>query len=199
MTSPAEPLFFETPADFRRWLVENHTREDELWVGFHKVGTGLPSLTWPESVDEALCFGWIDGIRKKVDEESYTIRFTPRREGSTWSAKNVRRIEELIAEGRVAPSGLAAYEKRSEGKTGTYSYEQRNRARFSPELEERLRAETAAWEHFRSQPPGYRKTATFWVMSAKRQETRQRRMGLLIESSNAGRRIPPLDRSGGEG
>jgi len=197
VTPPTGPLFFATAAAFRRWLAENHDRADELWVGFYKVGTGRPSITWPEAVDEALCFGWIDGIRKKVDEESYTNRFTPRRPGSRWSAKNVRRMEELIAEGRVEPAGMAAYDRR----TGTYSYsyEQRYEARFSPELEERLHAEPSAWKHFRSQPPGYRQTVTFWVMSAKREETRQRRMAVLIESSAAGRRIPPLDRSGGEG
>lgn len=188
------PRFFPTAADFGRWLADNHVCADELLVAFYKVGSPRPSLTWPESVDEALCFGWIDGIRRRVDDESYTIRFTPRREGSTWSAKNVRRIEELIAEGRVEPSGLAAYERRSEAKTGTYSYEQRDAARFSPELARRLRADTAAWRHFRSQPPGYRKTATFWVMSAKREATRQRRMDVLIESSAAGRRIPQLTR-----
>jgi len=196
MTSPAQPTFFATPADFRRWLAESHDRADELWVGFYKKATARPSITWPESVDEALCFGWIDGIRKKVDDESYTIRFTPRREGSTWSAKNVRRMEELIAEGRVEPSGIAAYERRSEGKTGTYSYEQRDRARFSPELAAALRADEAAWQHFRAQPPGYRKTATFWVMSAQREATRLRRMGVLIESSAAGRKIPLLSRPG---
>ena len=195
-TSPADPLFFPTAADFRRWLAENHDRADELWVGVHKIGTGRPSITWPESVDEALCFGWIDGIRKKVDEESYTNRFTPRRPDSRWSAKNVRRMEELIAEGRVEPAGMAAYDRR----TGTYSYsyEQRYEARFSPQLEERLHAEPPAWEHLRSQPPGYRQTVTFWVMSAKREETRRRRMEVLVESSAAGRRIPLLGRPVGE-
>ena len=196
MTDASEPTFFETPDAFRSWLEENHAEESELVVGFKKKATGLPSITWPESVDEALCFGWIDGIRRRLDDESYTVRFTPRRPESNWSDRNIRRMRALIAEGRVRPAGLAAFEERTADRSRTYSYEQRERARFDDEFEQRFHGEQEAWRWFRQQPPGYRKTATFWVMSAKRQETRERRLGILIESSAKGERIAPLRRRG---
>lgn len=189
-----DPKFFPTPADFRRWLEEHHESESVLWVGFYKVGSGKPSITWPESVDEALCFGWIDGLRKSVDEESYKIRFTPRKPTSNWSAKNLARIEELIAEGRVRPMGLEVYEARDPEKSAVYSFERRKEAQLPPEAEARFRANQEAWEFFQSQPPGYRRTATHWVVSAKREETRARRLDTLIEDSAAGRRIKPLRR-----
>jgi uncharacterized protein YdeI (YjbR/CyaY-like superfamily) len=188
-----EPLYFETPAKFRAWLKRNHAEATELLVGFRKKGSGLASITWPESVDEALCFGWIDGVRKRVDESSYTIRFTPRKPGSTWSAVNMRRVEELRAEGRMTEAGLKAYEARVENRVGIYAYEQRSPT-LETEYERRFRANERAWAFFESQPPSYRKTANWWVVSAKKPETRDRRLAQLIECSEAGVRIPQLRR-----
>jgi uncharacterized protein YdeI (YjbR/CyaY-like superfamily) len=191
-----KPTFFATPDEFRRWLERHHQTESELLVGFYKKGSGRPSMTWPESVDEALCFGWIDGVRRSIDDESYSIRFTPRKRGSIWSAVNLRKIQELIQSGRMRPAGLRAYEERDPEKAGLYSFEQRGAVQLSPEAETRFKANPAAWSFFQSQPPGYRKTATFWVISAKREETRMRRLQTLIEDSAAGRRIGLLRRTG---
>jgi uncharacterized protein YdeI (YjbR/CyaY-like superfamily) len=188
--------YFKTPGDWRRWLEKNHASERELWVGFHKKGTGRPSITWPESVDEALCFGWIDGIRKTIDADSYVIRFTPRRPGSIWSTVNTKRARELIRENRMHEAGLRAFEKRDPAKSGIYSFEQRENAKLSAASEKKFKANRAAWSFFQSQPPGYRKIATFYVMSAKREETRARRLAILIEESAAGRRIGLLRRPG---
>jgi uncharacterized protein YdeI (YjbR/CyaY-like superfamily) len=188
--------FFATAAAFRKWLERHHGSERELFVGFYKRGTGRPSLTWPESVDEALCFGWIDGVRRRIDEESYEIRFTPRKAESTWSRVNVERMAELERAGRVAPAGRAAFARRSEKRSGTYSYEQRHRAKLDAASERRFRAARAAWKWFEAQAPGYRRTAIFWVVSAKREETRRRRLEQLIECSAAGRAIPPLEQLG---
>jgi uncharacterized protein YdeI (YjbR/CyaY-like superfamily) len=190
------PTFFETPDRFREWLEAHHDSEPELWVGFHRKGTGRPSLTWPESVDEALCYGWIDGLRRSIDAQSYAIRFTPRRSGSTWSNVNVRRVGELIREGRMRPAGLRAFEARDPERSGTYSFEQREAATLGPEAEARFRASPEAWRYFEAQPPGYRKTATWWVVSAKQEATRERRLRALIEDSAAGRRVAPLRRKG---
>ena len=187
-----EPAFYATPDDWRAWLEAHHDGEREHWVGFHKRGSGRPSITWPEAVDEALCFGWIDGVRQRVDESRYMIRFTPRKTSSKWSMVNVRRVGELSAAGLMRPAGIAAFEARTE--VGTYSYEQRDAAAFDPDRERRLRDNTAAWEHFSAQPPWYRRTATHWVMSAKREETRDRRLARLIEDSAAGRPTGPLAR-----
>ncbi len=191
------PTFFPTPADFQRWLEAHHAQEAELWVGFYKVGSGRPSLTWPESVDEVLCFGWIDGVRKKLDEESYVIRFTPRKPTSIWSAKNLARVEELIAEGRMHPPGRALYEARDPEKQRVYSFERRREAKLDAEQAARFRADAAAWEFFQAQPPWYRRTALHWVQSAKRPETQERRLDTLIEDSAAGLRVGPLRRPGG--
>jgi uncharacterized protein YdeI (YjbR/CyaY-like superfamily) len=191
-----QPTFFETPDGFRRWLEAHHDSEPELWVGFHRKGSGRPSLTWPESVDEALCYGWIDGLRRSLDAQSYAIRFTPRRSGSTWSNVNVRRAEELIRDGRMRPAGLRAFEARDPERSGTYSFEQRAAATLGPEAEARFRAEPEAWRYFEAQPPGYRRTAIWWVVSAKQEATRERRLRTLIEDSAAGRRIAPLRRKG---
>ena len=193
---PVEPHFFATPTEFRQWLEEHHTSARELWVGFHKKGSGRPSITWPESVDEALCFGWIDGVRKSIDDKSYVIRFTPRKVSSTWSAVNIKRITELIGQGRVFPAGLEAFERRSEKKSGIYSYEQRGLAKLDKAHEQQFRAQKAAWEYFQAQPPGYKKIVTWWVVSAKKEETRQRRLATLIEASAEGRPIPGLLRPG---
>jgi uncharacterized protein YdeI (YjbR/CyaY-like superfamily) len=182
-----EPRFFATPAELRAWLQAHHADEPELLIGFYKKGSGRPSITWPESVDEALCFGWIDGIRRRIDDESYSIRFTPRRPRSIWSAVNIKRAQELIAEGRMTPAGLAAFEARDEQRSAVYSYEQRQRVALEPEQEQRLRANAAAWEWFQSRPPSWRQAAVYWVTSAKRPETRERRLATLIEDAAAGR------------
>jgi uncharacterized protein YdeI (YjbR/CyaY-like superfamily) len=190
--SAPEPRFFARPEDFRAWLERHHEDAKELLVGFHRRDSGKPSLTWPESVDEALCFGWIDGVRKSLDQTSYTIRFSPRQASSTWSAKNTRRMSELIAAGRVRPAGIAAFERRDAARSG-YSYEQRRGAALDEADERRFRADARAWAWFESQPPGYRRTAIWWVISAKREETRDRRLGLLIERSACGQRIGLLE------
>ena len=186
------PTFYATPAEWRAWLHAHHADEREHWVGFYKRGSGRPSITWPEAVDQALCFGWIDGVRKSVDGERYMIRFTPRKRGSRWSTVNVARVRELTAAGLMRPAGVAAFEARTE--VGTYSYEERDAAAFDQERERRLRENAAAWAYFRAQPPWYRRTATHWVMSAKREETRDRRLARLIEDSAQGRPIGPLAR-----
>lgn len=187
-----EPTFFATPEDFRAWLQAHHETESELLVGFYKKGSGKPSITWPESVDEALCYGWIDGIRRNAGEDAYTIRFTPRKKKSTWSAVNIKRMGELTETGRVHPAGLRAFAAREESNSRIYAYENRDKAVFDPALEERLRANEKAWNFFQAQPPGYRKTCTFWVMSAKQEATRLRRLDQLIADSASGRRIDQL-------
>ncbi len=183
-----EPIYFASPEEFRAWLEEHHAMEKELLVGYHKKGTGKPSMTWPESVDEALCFGWIDGVRRRVDEERYTIRFTPRRTRSNWSLINVNRVKELIALERMNPPGLAAFEARVAKKTGIYAYENR-----PTELDEAcaraLRKNRKAWEFFQAQSPYYRKRASWWIASAAKDETRQKRLAKLIALSAAGKRI----------
>jgi uncharacterized protein YdeI (YjbR/CyaY-like superfamily) len=187
-----EPTFFATPEDLRAWLERHHDSESELLVGFHKKGSGRPSITWPESVDQALCFGWIDGVRRRIDDETYSIRFTPRKPRSNWSAINVRRVAELEAEGLMHPAGRAAFERRSDDRTAIYAYEQRKTAKLGPEQERRFKAHAKAWKWFQDQPAGYRRTATYWVISAKRPETRERRLAQLIEDSAAGRPIRSL-------
>lgn len=182
------PTFFKTPADFRKWLTKYHATAKELWVGFHKKDSGKPSITWPESVDEALCHGWIDGIRKRVDETSYKIRFTPRRPSSIWSAVNIKRVADLAKEGRMKPAGEKAFAARREYRSGIYAYEQRQ-----PELPEiyakELRKNKAAAKFFESQPPSYRKVMMWWIVSAKQEETRLKRLARLIETSAQQRRV----------
>lgn len=187
-----QPVFFATPNEFRKWLARHHASERELWVGFYKKGTGRPSITWPEAVDEALCFGWIDGIRKSIDTESYTNRFTPRKPTSNWSDVNTRRMRELIAAGRVKPAGRRAFELRKPEKSGVYSFEQRRHPEFAPAALEAFTANTIAWAFFQSQPPGYRRLTTWWVVSAKQEATRARRLKLLIDHSAEGRRVDLL-------
>ena len=176
------PTFFATPAHFRRWLKSNHDKRLELWVGYYKKDAGRRSITWPESVDEALCFGWIDGIRKRVDEISYTIRFTPRRKSSVWSAINIRNVQRLTDTGRMQPPGLKAFEARRAHRCEIYSYEQRPQ-----ELPEALlavmRKNKQAWKFFQSQPPGYRRQMTWWIVSARTEPTQKRRLAQLIEVS----------------
>jgi uncharacterized protein YdeI (YjbR/CyaY-like superfamily) len=186
-SAPA-PMFFPKPEAFRRWLHKNHASVDQLWVGFYKVGSGKPSLTWPQSVDQALCYGWIDGIRKTIDADSYKIRFTPRKAGSNWSAVNIKRAGELTKEGLVEPAGIAAFEKRDEAKSRVYSFE-RESATLGPAHEKQFRANRKAWKFFEAQPPGYRKLMAHWVESAKQEETRQRRLAMLMAESDAGKRV----------
>jgi uncharacterized protein YdeI (YjbR/CyaY-like superfamily) len=191
-----EPTFFATPADFRAWLERHHESHSELIVGFHKRGSGRPSITWPEAVDQALCFGWIDGVRRRIDDTRYSIRFTPRKARSTWSAVNIRRMKELVEKGLVAPAGLAAFERRTDDRTAIYSHEQRKAAKLEPDQERRLRADERARAFFEAQPPSYRRAAIHWVTSAKKPETRDRRLAQLVECSAAGRTVPPLTRPG---
>jgi uncharacterized protein YdeI (YjbR/CyaY-like superfamily) len=183
------PTFFRTPEEFRAWLQDNHGHAAELLVGFHKKATGVPSISWPESVDEALCFGWIDGVRQRVDDNSYTIRFTPRRPGSIWSAVNVRRARTLSAGGRMVPAGVAAFEARAENRTGQYSYEQRPDELIEP-YAGMLASHAPAHRFFSHQTPSYRRAAIWWVISAKKEETRRQRAQKLIELSAQGRQIP---------
>ncbi len=182
-----KPTFFATPGAFRAWLEKHHASASELWVGFHKKSTGMPSITWPESVDEALCFGWIDGIRKTIDENRYVIRFTPRKPKSNWSTVNIKRVAELTKLGLMKAAGLKVFEERDAKRE--YSYEQTRQTPFDPLLEKKFRANKKAWAFFEAQPPGYRKTLTFWVMNAKREETRMGRLEKLIEASANGKRI----------
>jgi uncharacterized protein YdeI (YjbR/CyaY-like superfamily) len=188
------PIFFDTPAAFRAWLEAHHATERELLVGFYKRHTKKPSLTWPESVDEALSFGWIDGVRKSLSVDAYTIRFTPRKPGSTWSAINVARVKELEAQGRMAPAGLRAFAARTPERTGTYSYERLEAAKLTPAQEKILGADGRASAFFDAQPPWYRRTAMHWVNNAKREATREQRLARLVADSAAGRTIPPLTR-----
>src|SRR5271154_5279859 len=187
-------VFFSRPPKFRAWLEKYHESRLELWVGFYKKASGKPSITWPESVDEALCFGWIDGLRKNIDEVSYTIRFTPRKPRSIWSAINIGRAQELHAAGKMSTLGLEAFARRSDDRSAIYAYEQRKAAQFDVTAEKKFRANLRAWIFFQSQPAGYRKIATYWVISAKKEETRARRLGVLIESSARGESIRPLKR-----
>ena len=183
--------FFETPDDLRAWFARHHETAAELWVGFYKAGSGRPSVTWPQVVDEALCVGWIDGIRKGIDDKSYRNRLTPRRKGSTWSAKNIARVAELEAAGRMTAAGRRAFEARDEARSATYSYEQAA-ATFEDEAKAAFRANAVAWHWFQNAAPSYRKAAIHWVGSAKQAETRARRLATLIDSSAKGRTIPPL-------
>ena len=180
-----KPSFFNSQSEFRRWLERNHAKETELLVGFYKKGTGKASLTYPEALDEALCFGWIDGVRRSFGDDSYTIRFTPRKAKSIWSNVNVRHVERLKKEGRMAPAGLKAYELKDPKKTGIYAFENRPRE-LSPAYEKKFRANKKAWEFFEKQPPGYKRLMTYRVMEAKQEETRQRRLAQLIEASAKG-------------
>jgi uncharacterized protein YdeI (YjbR/CyaY-like superfamily) len=189
-------LFFATPADFRAWLDKHHASEQELSVGFYKRDSGKPSITWPESVDAALCYGWIDGVRNSIDEVSYRIRFTPRKATSTWSAINVKRIAELTRLGLMRPAGLKAFAARKGDKTGIYAYEQRKNAKLPRAYEQQFRANKKAWDFFQSQPPWYRRTAAYRVISAKQEETRLRRLAMLIRDSQLGQPIKELRRPG---
>ena len=188
-------VFFATSADFRAWLEVNHNKSTEVLLGLYKKDTGKPSITWPEAVDQALCFGWIDGVRKSIDATSYTIRFTPRKPRSRWSLVNIKRVAVLTDLGLMRSEGIKAFEQRTE--EGTYSYEQRDSAVLSDGLEQSFRANQKAWAFFQSQPPSYRKTAIWWVISAKRDDTRHKRLAQLIDDSEHERPIRLLERNPG--
>jgi len=191
MTEP-KPIFFQSPQEFYDWLEKNHETAAEVHVGFHKQHTGRRAMSWSQAVDQALCFGWIDGRVNKLDEDRYMQRFTPRRPGSNWSKVNVEKVSKLKEAGLMRPAGLAAFERRTDARTGVYSFE--SESELSPEFEARLRANAAAVDYFDSRPAWYRRTAVHLVMSAKRQETRERRLEQLIEDSAAGRDIKQLRR-----
>jgi uncharacterized protein YdeI (YjbR/CyaY-like superfamily) len=186
-----EPIFFTSHNEFRKWLEKNHDSQTELLIGFHKRHTGKPILTWRESVDEALCFGWIDGVRKSRGDESYMIRFTPRKSKSIWSAVNINRVGELIKLGLMRPAGLAAFNLRDEKRSKVYSYEEKAQA-LRPEFEKKLKANKKAWTFFQAQTPWYRKVSSAWIMRAVREETRVKRLTELIGDSEVGRKIKVL-------
>jgi uncharacterized protein YdeI (YjbR/CyaY-like superfamily) len=189
--TPHDVRFFATPEQLRDWFDANHETADELWLGYYRKATSRPSVDWSQAVDEALCVGWIDGIRRSVDETTHVQRFTPRRRGSTWSAVNVAKVAQLSEQGRMRPAGVAAFEARSDAKTAIYSYE-RAAAAFTAEEEGRFRAKTAAWTDWEARPPSYRRAVTHWVTSAKQAATRSRRLDTLIADSAAGRKVGPM-------
>ena len=178
------PTFFEKQADFRKWLEKNHQKETELVIGFYKVDSGKPSITWSQSVDEALCFGWIDGVRTSIDKNSYQIRFTQRKPTSIWSAINIKKIEELIQQGLMQPAGLASFEKRTENRSRIYTHEV-GPVNFSPGFEKQFQANKTAWDYFQSLAPSYQKLSTNWVMSAKQEATQIKRLNQLIADSES--------------
>ena len=184
-----ETHYFKTPAEFRAWLEANHASATEVGVVFHTKGSGKPSMTWSDAVDEALCFGWIDSVFRRVDETARVQRFSPRKPRSNWSAVNIKKVADLTARGRMTPAGLAAFARRSEDRSAIYAYENRHRSKLDPAREAEFKAAADAWEFFCRQPPSYRQLAIYRVMSAKREETRARRLAQLIEASAAGRRL----------
>jgi uncharacterized protein YdeI (YjbR/CyaY-like superfamily) len=187
-----EPTFFATQSDFRKWFKKNHLKEKELLVGFYKTASKKPSITWPQSVDEALCFGWIDGIRRSIDHEAYSIRFTPRKPKSIWSAINIKKAESLIKQGLMQSAGLAAFEKREDHRSKIYSYEKLPSV-LDPEYEQKIKANKKAWNFFSSLSPSIRNVSVHWVMSAKQEKTRLARLERLIKDSESGSKIKPLN------
>jgi uncharacterized protein YdeI (YjbR/CyaY-like superfamily) len=188
----SEPIYFASPDEFRAWLEQHHETGTEVWIGYWKKATGKPSLTWSQAVDEALCFGWIDGVLRGIDDERHIQRFTPRKPTSNWSAINIAKVERLRAEGRMRPAGEGAFARRRDDRSAIYSHEQRKNAQLEPDERARFEANAAAWEYFTSRPPSYRKPALWWVVSAKKPETRERRLATLIEQSAAGEPINQL-------
>lgn len=186
-----EVLFFASANEFGNWLEHNHQKSNEQWIGYYKVKSGLASMTWSESVDQALCYGWIDGLRKTIDDVSYKIRFTPRKPKSHWSAVNLDKMEVLLAEGLVKPAGVAIYEARDKANARNASYEKRN-VKLDKEYEKVVRENDLAWTHFKNLAPSIKRATIWWVMSAKQEATRQKRLGILIENSERGEKIPPL-------
>ena len=188
----ADAIFFDGPGAFREWLEANHESRAEVIVGYYKKATGRQTMTWSQAVDQALCFGWIDGVLRRIDDERHMQRFTPRRPGSNWSKINIAKVAKLEHEGLMRPAGRRAFEARSEAKSGIYAFERERPAQLPDAYERRLRANQAAWSYWRAAPPSYRRTATHWVVSAKKEETRERRLEQLIESSAARRNAPPF-------
>jgi uncharacterized protein YdeI (YjbR/CyaY-like superfamily) len=178
------PTYFEKPSAFRKWLEKNYKKETELLVGFYKVDSGKPSITWSQSVDEALCFGWIDGVRKSIDKDSYQIRFTQRKPTSIWSAVNIKKIEELTKRGLMQQAGLAIFDKRSENKSKIYAFEN-TEVKFSPAFEKLFKSNKKGWDYFQSLAPSYRKPSANWVMSAKQEATKIKRLNELIADSES--------------
>src|SRR5206468_5159113 len=192
-----KPTFFRSAAEFRSWLKQHHAKAAELHVGFYKRKSGKPSITWPEAVDQALCYGWIDGLRRSIDDTSYVIRFTPRRPGSAWSTINVQRVKELDRPGKMRAAGLKAFKALKTSKV--YSYEQRHTAALSRADERTFRADKMAWTFFQDQAPWYRRMAIWWIVSAKKEATRRRRLAKLMECSRQGQIIPPMGKPRPEG
>jgi len=189
MPTPHNVVFFATAAELRAWFEANHETATELWLGYHLRRTGRPSVIWQEVVDQELCFGWIDSVRYSLTGDTSAQRITPRRKGSVWSAVNIKRFRELESLGLVHPNGRAAFDRRDEARSRVYSYENRSRG-FDAATEAELRKHKRAWKFFEAQPPSYRKTVAFWVMSAKQEETRKRRLARIIEHSQDGERVP---------
>ena len=189
--------FFKSAEDLRRWLDKNHSRADELWIGFYRKDSGKGGITYAEALDEALCYGWIDGIRKKLDDVSFTTRFTPRKANSIWSNINVAHVARLSRQGRMKLPGIEAYQKRTDARTGVYSFE-RETASLEPAMVKEFRKNTAAWKFFEAQPPYYRRLAAWYVINAKRQETRDSRLKSLIDNSGRGERLPQFRPSSGK-
>jgi uncharacterized protein YdeI (YjbR/CyaY-like superfamily) len=184
-----EQRYFKTQAEFRAWLIENHATATELGVVLHRKSSSEPSMTWSEAVDQALCFGWIDSVARRLDDARRVQRFTPRKAKSNWSAVNIKKVEELTAKGLMTRAGRAAFARREEARSAVYSYENRHLATLDPEREAQFRAESGAWEFFSRQPPSYRQTSIYWVMNAKREKTRTSRLARLIGVSAEGRRL----------
>lgn len=186
---PNGPVFFETGAAFRQWLDKNHHKAEELLVGYYRTGTGKKGMSWSESVDEAICYGWIDGVRKSIDEESYSIRFTPRKPKSIWSAVNIKKVEDLTREGRMMPAGIAIFNKREVDRAGIYTHELKEPPQLSEAFEQQFRANEKAWAYYQKMAPTYRKVTANWVMSAKQVATREKRLAELIRDCAAGTKV----------
>lgn len=186
-----KPTFFKNQDDLRKWFKKNYSKKKELWVGFYKKDSGKANFTWSQSVDQALCFGWIDGIRKSIDEESYMIRFTPRNPKGNWSAVNIKKVKELTKLSLMHPAGIEAFQKREEKRSEVYSFEQ-NKVKLSKDYELQFKSNKTAWKFFQSLPPSTKKPSIWWVMSAKKEETQLRRLNILIKSSEKREKIPPL-------
>jgi uncharacterized protein YdeI (YjbR/CyaY-like superfamily) len=189
-----EAKFFPTSADLRSWFEKNHEQEKELWIGYHKKATGIESIDWSQSVDQALCFGWIDGIRNSINEKSYKIRFTPRNPKSHWSAVNLKKVDELKKSGQMTKAGLHVYNIRDKEKSEQAAYEQKE-IKLSKEFENKIRANNKAYEFFETLAPSYKRASIHWIMSAKKEETRLSRLEVLIQSSEEGQKVPPLRKS----
>lgn len=194
MPTPTHVKYFRTPADLRAWFDQNHEKAREQWIGYYKKDSGKPSITWPESVDQALCFGWIDGVRKSIDAQRYAIRFTPRRPTSNWSAVNIRRIAELKKLGLMKKPGLELFKQRRKEKANRYSFEQRKNPELPAPLRKKFQANKKAWTFFTSQPPWYQRACLWWVISAKQETTTIKRLGQLIRDAENGKSIPSLTR-----